>query len=192
MARTTGSRAFMTKEGSNSSILHFGQRKPECDISQPGGLAPKATQVQHKSELLNWNFQDWRINHIKIREPKQAPKVWCRSSSPLNTRNNSSSIICAKTGFEHILKRRGRGHPATATIRNKPLTNAKDTGIGLQPVPAPCFWQLSQGEAGRGRGAVWSAGQLLQLGCLGFFCLGFLWVFFSDINRYLPFGCTSY
>lgn len=45
MARTTDSRAFTTEEGSNSSILHFVQGKTECDISQPGGLAPRAMQV---------------------------------------------------------------------------------------------------------------------------------------------------
>lgn len=141
------------------------------------------------SELLNWTFQDWRINHVKIREPKQAPKVWCRSSSPPNIRNNSSSIItCAKILSEYMVKRRRRGHPAMAAVRNKPLTNSKETGTGLQPMPAHCFWKLSQGGTGMERGGClvsWSASS----GWLAFF---FSLVFFNKINRSSPFGCTRY
>lgn len=86
--------------------------QPFILYSQVDRLPRQCGYNRSLSELLNWTFLDWRINRIKIREPKQAPKVWC--SSPLNIRRNSSSIICAKIGFEHVLKRRGRGHPATA------------------------------------------------------------------------------
>lgn len=123
------------------------------------------------SELLNWTFQDWRMNHFKIREPKQAPEVWCRRSSPLNIRNNSSSIICAKALFEHILKRR-KGHPATATVRNKPLTNSKETGTTLSLCQHTASGSCSREKQAWEEGTAWSDSS----GWLAFFFFFFLTV----------------
>lgn len=70
----------------------------------------------------------------------------------------TESVLFVSDGVKRMLERRRRGNPAMATIRNELFTNAKDTGTGLQPTPAPCLCKLSQGGAGSRKGAVCSAG----------------------------------
>lgn len=176
MARTTGNRAFMIKEGSNSSILHFVQHKTEYDISQPGGLVPR------QLELLNSTFQDWRINQVKTREPKQGSAIWCRSSSPPKYQKWKQQ----QTGFEFMLKRRER-----VTLQQQPqsemsLSPMQRTGeLASSLHQHHTFRSHPRDKQAGEEGWLWSP----------FFFLNFffrLFFFFSSIKRHLSIGSTSY
>lgn len=83
-----------------------------------------------------------------------------------------------------MLKRRGRGQPATAAVRNEPLTNAMDT----QELASSPHQHLASGSGPREE----QAGKERLFGQLvSFFSLVVFSFYFSDTNRYLPFGCTS-
>lgn len=143
MARTTGNRAFMTKEGSNSSILHFVWHKTEYDISQPGGLVPR------QLELLNSTFQDWRINWVKTREAKQALQFDAEAAALKYQKWKQQ-----QTGFECMLKRRERVtlQQPQSEISLSPMQRTGELASSLHQ--APHLQKPSQGQAGRGRGVV--------------------------------------
>lgn len=152
MARTTGNRAFMTKEGSNSSILHFAQHKTEYDISQPGGLVPR------QLELLNSTFQDWRINQVKTREPKQALQFGAEVAAP-----KYQNWKPQQTGFECMLKRRERVtlQQPQSEMSLSPMQRTGEPASSLHQHHT--FRSHPRDKQAGEEGWFWSANQLLQL-----------------------------
>lgn len=153
MARTTGNRAFMTKEGSNSSILHFVQHKTEYDISQPGGLVPR------QLESLNSTFQDWRINQVKTREPKQALQFDAEVAAPKYQKWKQQ-----QTGFECMLKRTERvtlQQQAQSEMSLSPMQRTGELASSLNQHHT--FRSHPRNKQAGEEGWFWSACQLLQL-----------------------------